>query len=499
MPLFQFKKFGKKLTVAVVLALACHCAASTPSAYAATLTVTSSADDGAGSLRATLATASAGDTINFAVSEVLLTTDQLIVDKSLTIAGTSAQIVTVRRSAADTTPEFRIFKITSGQTVNLSYLTISNGIISGHPGGGIYNDHGTLTLTNCTLSGNSTTDYSSGGIYNDGLDGTAILTLTNCTLSGNSAPNGAGGAIFNQGSGGTADVTLTNCTLSGNSAELGGAIYSDSFHYTANVKLTNCTLSGNSAALGGAIYNDGTGGSATVEADNTIFKKGTSGGNIFNFNNFGGTITSKGYNLSDDATGPDDPLTDTDRLNTDPLLGELANNGGPTQTHALLPGSPALNTGNTSLTTDQRGIARPQGTADDIGAFEVFVPTGKVLFTVTPEYNKDGGATLTYRLQNGTAQPLSSISVCGTLLVPVGDITASRGKVSKKLLNPRLATSGVTWNNFSLASGEEATLTVTLPAVPRKKALTLLWIALWKTGKNGQALGAASVFPVVSP
>src|SRR2546423_15287768 len=115
---------------------------------------------------------------------------------------------------------------TTGPTVSLSNLTISNGQ-SGVFGGGVYNDHGNLTLTNCTLSQNAAGQ--GGGISNDSRDGgSATLKLTNCTLSQNSALGG--GAIANRGdNGGNATVTLTNCTLSGNTgAFVAGGIHNAS-------------------------------------------------------------------------------------------------------------------------------------------------------------------------------------------------------------------------------------------------------------------------------
>jgi len=124
------------------------------------------------------------------------------------------------------------------------------------------------------------------------------------------------------------------------------------------VTITNSTISGNSATgSGGGIW----GGFA---GSNSIFAN-ENGGNVTN-----GEVTSLGHNLFTDT--PPGTLLPTVLLNTDPLLGPLADNGGPTFTMALLPGSPAIDTGSASagVTADQRGIPRPQGTAPDIGAFE---------------------------------------------------------------------------------------------------------------------------------
>src|SRR5208337_2664785 len=189
----------------------------------------------------------------------------------------------------------------------------------------------TVTLTNDTLSGNSATD--GGGIYNYGT-----VTLTNDTLSGNSATDGGG--IYNDGT-----VTLTNVTISGNSATYGGGIYND---YTGTVPLTTDTLSGNSANYGGG--NISTCG--TVTLTNTIVANSPTGGDVFNT----GTLTGS-HNLIDDGT---DGLADT--IVADPELGPLQDNGGPTQTMALMAGSPALDAASAALsgapTTDQRGALR---------------------------------------------------------------------------------------------------------------------------------------------
>ena len=181
-----------------------------------------------------------------------------------------------------------------------------------------------------------------GGIYNDGeVDGTAMLTVSNSTLSGNSARN-AGGGIYNDGNSGRATLSINNSTLSGNSSSFagGGGILND--HATLTV--SNSTLSGNSGGQrnGNVILNK----QGTLEIGDTILNAETSNMNILNDR---GRITSFGYNLSSDngggvLTGPGD------QINTNPMLGPLQNNGGPTFTHALLTGSPAVNAGDPGFT-----------------------------------------------------------------------------------------------------------------------------------------------------
>jgi hypothetical protein len=101
-----------------------------------------------------------------------------------------------------------------------------------------------------------------------------------------------------------------------------------------------------------------------------------------------------------------------------------------------------------------------------------------------------------YKLQNGTAQRLDNIVIVGTLMVPSSSIVASRGAWTAKLINPRTGVRVVTWTNFSLAPGEEATLTVTLPSARPKTVLASSWTAVWKPGKP---IGITAVGALVSP
>lgn len=358
-------------------------------------TVTNTLDSGPGSLRQALIDADDGGTITFAplpaggrsantVFTITLTSGQLTIDKSITIDGLGANVLVVQRDAA--APAFRIFQVNPGHTVTIQGLTISNGLAQGggsaSAGGGIYNDHSILTVNSCLLNGNNSVpsnSYGGGGINSDGSSGSATLTVINSTLSGNSAGNGFGGGISNNGTfGGSATLIVVNSTLSGNSASQlgGGGIDTDaSAGGSAPVTVTNSTLSGNSGAAG--IYNIST----SVRLGNTILKRGSSGGNV------NGIITSLGYNLSDDNAGGF--LTNTgDQINTNPFLGPLKNNGGPTPTHAPLSISSAIDRGKdidaNGIPTgrDQRGSVRPVtydgsitpppgGDRSDIGAVEL--------------------------------------------------------------------------------------------------------------------------------
>lgn len=245
-----------------------------------------------------------------------------------------------------------------GSIRNAATMTVINSTFSGNRatgtngnGGGILSD-GTASITNSTLSNNTagTTNGSGGGIRNFGA-----LTVTGSTFSGNSAISGGG--IDNYG--GT--LTVINSTYFGNSATYGGGIMNDS---TGTVNVVNSTFSGNSATdSGGAIR---TYGALTIS--NTIVANSTAGGNC------GGTIANGGNNIDDGATCGWGAANGS-MSNTDPQLGALADNGGRTQTMALLAGSPAIdgvtyNAPNGCPATDQRGIARPIGLRCDIGAYE---------------------------------------------------------------------------------------------------------------------------------
>ena len=250
-----------------------------------------------------------------------------------------------------------------------SMATLSNCIISGNSGGaggGIETDRGGMAaITNCTISGNSA--YRGGGLYSSG----GPTTLTNVTLSGNFA-NYLGGGMEQFGG----STTLTNCTISGNSTDgSGGGVYAG----FGTATLADCTVSGNSAASeGGGLYNSSGpfGGGGTVTIGNTIVAGNTTANGDPDVS---GTFDSQGNNLigaTDGSSGwVGSDLTGTVAQPLNPLLAPLANYGGPTNTMALLPGSPAINAGNNALipagiTTDQRGFNRIAGGTVDIGAFE---------------------------------------------------------------------------------------------------------------------------------
>ena len=370
-----------------------------PTTQAATLCVAPGGSDGClATIQAAIDAASPGDTINVAAGTYAENLSAF--GKDLTINGAGATII-----SGDNTG--RVWVIYSNSSLNLANMTIMYGSATGDFGGGIYNDgtmslngvtvtnnnagygsgitnFGTLTIGGSTISNNVAT-VSGGGIVN-GKD----LTITNSTIAGNSA-TGDGGGIYHSGT----SLTISGSTISGNTATgNGGGIV----NFSANpVSITNSTISGNRATgNGGGIVN---GGTLTLASSTVYGNQGALGSDIYNSGPLSarstivangncaqfGTVTSLGGNLDSGntcgfGTGPGD------QVNTDPLLGPLANNGGPTPTHALLTDSPAINAADNSgcPATDQRGTPRPQGAICDSGAFELVDNVAPVLGACPP-------------------------------------------------------------------------------------------------------------------
>lgn len=337
-----------------------------------TLTVLNNADSGPGSLRAEIAAAQSGDTIVFAPSlngqTIALSSGELSITNGVTIQGPGAGELTISGQHAS-----RVFDMTSGQPVVLRGLTISSG--HGGFGGGIFNS-GDLTLSQCSIVGGLASD--GGGVYNAGT-----LAASGCTLSGDLAFADGGGIYASSQS--TTD--LTNCTLGGNVAESGGntaPVFGGGLYFSslstrtshASAAITNCTISQNQ---GGGIVLVGT----VLDLTNTIVAGNRIvGGEYATGADIYGSVAVADHNLvgngagSNVVSGVNGNLVGGvgGRPIINALLGPLANNGGPTETMALLVGSPAIGTADNAAApaTDQRGVTRQDvpGEATDIGAFE---------------------------------------------------------------------------------------------------------------------------------
>ena len=383
------------------------------------LTVTTAADSGAGSLRAEIAAANNGDTINFASSlkgqTITLTSGALAINTGLTIQGPGAAQLTISGGNHS-----EVFQVGGTQPVVLAGLTITNGAAPVGSGGAVSNATGsTLTISGCTIS-NSRAALNGGGIFNagtltlsqctisgnsaftgGGIDNSGTLTATGCTISGDVAGgNIGGGGIYNSGT-----LTATGCTLSGDSATsgLGGGIDAPYGRTT----LTNCTLAGdfargnaNSLLGGGGGLYVGRGVTWVTNCTVSLNRAGLAGGGIGLAQNVELVLRNTIVAGNTAGIGPDvygSAISDHDLIGNgsgcnivngmngnivgspshiiNALLGPLQNNGGPTMTMALLAGSPAIGHADnaTAPATDQRGVTRRDlpGEFTDMGAFEL--------------------------------------------------------------------------------------------------------------------------------
>ncbi|MDQ2829782.1 MAG: hypothetical protein M3Y74_12125 [Chloroflexota bacterium] len=416
-------------------------------------------------------------------------TEAVTITKPLAVdgAGAGQTIIDGGQSAATGAITAPLVTITgtAGQ-VTLSGLTLQHGsrglVNAGRPGvetthlidsaitgnfanngGGIDNTGGSVTVLRSTIANNLAATFG-GGIANTGGSVGDTIEVISSTISGNSAIDGGfGGGIANTGSAAGA-VRVVDSTLSGNTAGAGGAIYNVNAAgggaKTGTVTIVDSTVysntaSGSGIAGGGAIYNAG---SLAVIASTIYSNTAGSGGGVYMFSgtaaltdtilagntarggsgpDCSGTLTSGGYNLLGDNSGCAGPVNgqNGDQVGTpsapiDPTLGPLRDNGGPTLTLALLPGSPAVDvipSGACAVATDQRGVTRPAngGTGKmangkpycDVGAFER-AATGPVTPPVPP-------ATATPELGSG------ELLVTG--LLPLGLALLARKRRARRM------------------------------------------------------------------
>jgi len=342
------------------------------------------------------------------------TNGDLDVTGDVTIIGAGAATTIIDGNSAVTGD--RVFQLIGSIKVSMSGLTIQHG--AAVSGGGI-DSQADLTIDHCIITGNSSTG--SGDRQGGGIDSTGSLVLKNSIVSDNTAEGvSLGGGIHGGG-----PVTISDSTISGNTGDYdGGGVMVEN-----DAAITNSTFSGNHALYGGGIYtrgttilindtisgnsSDSTGGGINTETGtvglysttvagnvaNADKSGGGSGGGMYNFgasvtlsnsilagnyhlidgsqfialSDCAGTLASSGNNI---VTAPTCTINGPHSADA-PKLGPLQDNGGPTLTHALLPGSPALDASTcvdplgAPLATDQRGVPRPQGAACDLGAFEL--------------------------------------------------------------------------------------------------------------------------------
>lgn len=432
------------------------------------ITVTSSGDNGAGTVRQAILDICEGGDIYFDLplpATILLTGSELVVDKGMTIHGPDARLLTIRRELDD-----RIFNVT-GQDVTIAGLTIYGGYAE--KGGGIRNS-GTLTLSHSTVMKNQVyTGADWGGAYGGGTYNAGNLVIEYSTIAQNSASidlwcwqcldGGAG--IFNDGS--NAALTIRNSTISRNSGMIGDG--AGIYNHAGVVSVSHTTIAGNwvsdQLSNGGGIANEG--GSFTL--GNSILSNNI----LENCSPYWRPFTSQGYNLDSDGScelnGPGD------LSQTDPLLGPLEDNGGQTDTHALLAGSPAVDAGSCAgATADQRGFPRPvdvPGTpnavdACDMGAYEaqdVMLALAKQVSYTLPM----AGWPITYTI---VARNTSVISATGGLIsdtLPtglsfVGPVTLSPPQ-SQAILAQDASDLPTLASNLIITTGQSITLT--FPAI----------------------------------
>ncbi len=415
------------------------------------VTVTNNNDSGSGSLRDAIANVSADGTIDFdpmlSGQTITLTGGELVIDKNLTIQGLTSGALTISGNNAS-----RIFNVIAGVNFTFSNLTISGGQAT--TGGGISN-LGNMTILNSTLTGN-TASGSGGAILTEG----GVVRIINSTISGNTAGSGVGGGLYN---GGTSQTTITNSTIASNNNE-------GIRDVSTNALLLNNTIVARNPNCGSCdevdVFVENEVPTATIDPASSNNLIGVDTGVI-------GISNGTNGNQIGAAEAP-----------VDPLLAPLANNGGPTLTHALNAFSPAADSGNNALaldqnnaalTTDQRGAGYPRidHSVVDIGAYETtFVPpppsadVGVSKSTASEESLTDRDIVYTITVTN--AGPDAAASVTLNDLLP-GDLTfvSMPTPAGWSCMTPSVGFGGTvncTNPNLAVSSVATFTLTVHIPA-----------------------------------
>lgn len=419
-----------QLSALVVLATACLPVAPAAALY---FPVTNTEDSGNETLRWAIEEANdheGPDTIPIEATGTIDLEEVLpMVSGDVEITGPGADELTVRRSAE---AAFRIFHFGDGVTASLEGVTVTDGV-EAIVGGGILNDNGSLTLTGVIVTGNEVTD---GGVlpivHGGGIASYGPLTVRESVIEGNTAIAQGGTTTVAEGGGisSLSALTVDRSTISENVAQALGTGGTQVSAHGGGIRavgdsatIERSTVSGNSAtateganlvvASGGGIQGVGvTLTSSTVTGNEISSEKTAAGANLDisgttlvrntivsaalgDAESCSGPETSGGFNLDEDGSCEFGQSTDMDGVvaGIDPLLKD---NGGPTPTHELLSGSPAIDRGNSfGSAIDQRGLPRPSdfasignaegGDGSDIGAFELQAPAPTpVLVTTTP-------------------------------------------------------------------------------------------------------------------
>jgi Bacterial Ig domain len=379
----------KVATLAALLCAVFLALAGTASANVFNVTTTNddvgTCDPGDCSIREALAAAQANpgeDTVNIPAGHYVLTNGELQTDdfgNTTNIVGHSA-----RDTIIDANGQSRVYFVNDG-TINLSHVTITGGVAAGNDpdasgeGGGIFFNGQQMNLDHVAVVGNKALSQPDFGAQGGGVFANEAMTITNSLVSGNLAD--ATGATFSGGQGGgifaNEPVDMTNVTVSDNVASpappqatfphaQGGGIFVNETSSWKHVTIAGNSASGDDAG-GGVFFNENTTVANSLIAGNTV--DGTAQDCVVNSS----TITEQGHNLQG-TSGCD--FTAAGDITGDAVLGGLANNGGETDTRALLTGSPAINSAGADVcaSTDQRDLPRPALGGCDIGAFEVQPP-----------------------------------------------------------------------------------------------------------------------------